>query len=68
MFFDLVKNRTIIETLDRDTVVDFIERIEVGPKILPEGMQKATHRNSPFEQKVKIYYKFIGELPQGLLQ
>ena len=68
MFFDLVKNRTTIKTLDRDTVVDFIERIEVGPKILPDGIKKATHRNSPFEQKVKIYYKFIGELSQGLLQ
>ena len=50
-----------IEELDRDTLITFIERIEVGPKKLPEGYTRATHNNSPYEQSVKIYYKFIGE-------
>lgn len=62
LFFDLVKQYSRIETLDRDTLLTFVDRIEVGPKILPEGAQKATHRNSPFEQSVRIYYKFIGEM------
>lgn len=59
-FFELTKRFSKIEELDRDTLITFIERIEVGPKILPEGYTRATHTNSPYEQSVKIYYKFIG--------
>ena len=55
---------TSIEELDRETLTTFVERIEVGPKIIPEGKRKVTHRNQPFQQKVKIFYKFIGELNQ----
>ena len=62
MFFDLTKKYSHIEVLDRDTVLTFIDRIEVGPKILPDGKVKATHRNSPFQQSVRIFYKFIGEM------
>ncbi len=62
MFFEYVKKYSHIENLDRDTLLTFIDRIEVGPKILPEGKQIASHRNSPYEQSVKIYYKFIGEM------
>ena len=36
-FFTLAKQYTHIETLDRDTLVTFIDRIEIGEKILPEG-------------------------------
>lgn len=60
-FFELTQSYSKIEELDRDTLITFIERIEVGPKILPEGYQRATHTNSPCEQSVKIFYKFIGE-------
>ncbi len=60
MFFELTKQYNHIEKLDRDILLTFVERIEVGPKILPEGMQKASHRNSEFEQSVKIFYKFVG--------
>jgi hypothetical protein len=59
-FFELTKRFSKIEELDRDTLITFIERIEVGPKILPEGYTRATHTNSPYVQSVKIYYKFIG--------
>ena len=62
MFFELTKKYTHIEKLDREILLTFIERIEVGPKILPEGMQRATHKNSSFQQSIKIFYKFIGEL------
>ena len=62
MFFDLTKKYSHIEVLDRDTVLTFIDRIEVGPKILPDGKVKATHRNSPFQQSVRIFYKFSGEI------
>lgn len=60
-FFELTKKFSKIKELDRDTLVTFVERIEVGPKKLPEGYKRATHTNSPCEQSVKIYYKFIGE-------
>ena len=61
-FFELTNKYTYIKELDRDTLVTFVRRIEVGPKVLPDGTQKATHRNQPFQQSVRIFYKFIGEL------
>ena len=61
-FFELANKYTHIRELDRDTLVTFVRRIEVGPKVLPDGTQKATHRNQPFRQSVRIFYKFIGEL------
>ena len=61
-FFELANKYTYIKELDRDTLVTFVRRIEVGPKVLPDGTQKATHRNQPFQQSVRILYKFIGEL------
>ena len=60
-FFELANKYTYIKELDRDTLVTFVRRIEVGPKVLPDGTQKATHRNQPFQQSVRIFYKFIGE-------
>jgi len=62
MFFELTKKYTHIENLDRETLVTFIDKIEVGPKILPEGKQKASHRNSDFKQEIRIFYKFVGEM------
>lgn len=61
-FFALARQFTTIDALDRETLQTFVERIEVGPKILPEGTQKIIHRNQPFRQRVRIIYKFIGEV------
>ena len=61
-FFALAKQYTHIETLDRDTLVTFVERIEVGEKILPEGYQKMPRKNAPYQQNIRIFYKFIGEI------
>ena len=61
-FFELAEKYTHIEELDRETLVTFVKRIEVGPKVLPEGTQKATHRSQPYQQSVRIFYQFIGEL------
>ena len=36
-FFALARQFTTIDELDRETLQTFVERIEVGPKILPEG-------------------------------
>lgn len=59
-FFDLAKQYSTIEVLDRDTLLTFVEKIEVGPKILPDGYVKAPRKNATYQQSVKIYYKFIG--------
>ena len=59
-FFDLARQYSTIEVLDRDTLLTFVERIEVGPKILPDGYVRAPRKNAAYQQSVKIYYKFIG--------
>lgn len=63
-FFALARQFTTIDEVDRETLQTFVERIEVGPKILPEGTQKIIHRSQPFRQRVRIIYKFIGEIAQ----
>lgn len=64
MFFELTKQYSHIDELDRDTLLTFVDRIEVGPKILPEGKKKASHRTSEYEQSVRIFYKFVGEMDE----
>lgn len=61
-FFALAKQFSRIDTLDRETLLTFIERIEVGPKQFENGLRKATHRNTPYRQEIRIRYRFIGEL------
>lgn len=67
-FFDLAKQYSTVEVLDRDTLLTFVEKIEVGPKILPDGYVKAPRKNAIYQQSVKIYYKFIGCLHLEPLQ
>lgn len=62
-FFKLAKEYTQIEELTEEIVRTFIERIEVGAKILPPGYQVASH-NIPFKQSLKIYYRFIGDIAE----
>ena len=61
-FFALAKQHTHIETLDRDTLVTFIDRIEIGEKVLPEGYVKMPRKNASYQQSIRIFYKFIGEI------
>ena len=61
-FFALAKQFSRIDTLDRETLLTFVERIEVGPKQFENGLRKATHRNTPYRQEIRIRYRFIGEL------
>ena len=61
-FFALAHAYTQIQELDRETLLIFVERIEVGPKEYPDGIVKATHRNQPYRQSIRIFYKFIGEV------
>ena len=61
-FFQLAKQYSRIEVLDRDILLTFIDRIVVGPKILPDGYIKAPRKHASYQQSVTIYYKFIGNL------
>ncbi len=61
-FFKLVRQYTEIKEVTRDILLTFVDRIEVGEKIFPEGVIRNTHRKQPFTQEVKIYYKFISDL------
>ena len=61
-FFALAKKYSHIETLDRETIVTFIDRIEVGEKVLPEGYKKMPRKNGSYQQSIRIFYKFIREL------
>ena len=61
LFFDLAKKYTCVEKLDRDMLHAFIERIEIGEKILPEGRKVAGPR-TPYRQSIRIFYRFIGEV------
>ena len=63
-FFALVRRHAHIDTLTREDVLTFVERIEVGPKVFPEGANPAARKNPVFTQSVRIFYKFIGEAPK----
>lgn len=65
-FFELARRYTKIETLDRDILQTFIDRIEVGPKILPEGFSRPPRKNAAYQQSIRIFYRFIGELEESL--
>lgn len=61
LLFDLAKKYTNVEKLDRDMLHAFVERIEIGEKILPEGRKVAGPR-TPYRQSIRIFYRFIGEV------
>ena len=61
LFFDLAKRYTCVKALDREILHTFIERIEIGEKILPEGRKVAGAR-TPYRQSIRIFYRFIGEM------
>ena len=61
-FFNLIRKKTHIEVLDRETLLAFVDRIEVGEKVYSKDVIRDTHNNKPFKQEIKIFYKFIGDL------
>lgn len=64
MFFNMAKQFTHIDELTEEIVRTFIDRIEIGKKILPENRQLAG-KNVPYTQKITIYYKFIGNIQEN---
>lgn len=61
-FFEIAKRYSHIETLDRDILTAFIDHIVIGEKIFPDGHVKATRAGVPYNQRVQIFYKFIGDI------
>ncbi len=60
-FYNLAKEQTEINELTRDIVLSFIDKIIVYPKELEEGFTKSS-KNAKWNQKIEIYYKFLGKL------
>ncbi|MBQ7504941.1 MAG: recombinase family protein [Ruminococcus sp.] len=60
-FFNLVEQYNHIDELTPEIVRTFIERIDVGEKILPDKYKIASH-NIPYKQNIKIKYRFIGNI------
>ena len=61
-FFRMARKYTALTELDRETLLTFVDRIEIGPKIYPDGVKPSARGVLPFQQKVRIFYKFVGEV------
>lgn len=61
-FFALAKEYTHINELDRKTLQTFIERIEIGPKETSNELSHKSSGGEHYRQRIRIFYKFIGEL------
>lgn len=63
LFFDIARRYAPVEALERDILHTFIERIEIGEKILPEGKTIAGPK-TPYRQSIRIFYRFVGEVTE----
>ena len=61
-FFAVARKYTHLDVLDRDTLLTFVERIEVGPKEYEDGQPRGARSREPYRQSVRVVYKFIGDL------
>ena len=64
-FFTLVRQYSEVDVLTREMLLTFVERIEVGPKVMADGKRAGPRSHTPYRQSVRIFYKFIGELENG---
>ena len=67
LFFEIAKRYAPVETLERDILHTFIERIEIGEKILPEGRTIAGPK-TPYRQSIRIFYRFVGEVTENAVR
>lgn len=65
-FFALVKQYEHIDELTEEIVRTFIERIEIEEKVLPKN-KKIAGKNVPYKQKITIYYRFIGNFQENIV-
>ena len=63
-FFALARQYTRLETLDRETLLTFVERIEVGPRMPAADAPPASGR-AAYRQDICIRYRFIGTVPDA---
>lgn len=61
-FFNLTKQYNHIDELTPEIVRTFIEKIEIGPKIYPDGVKPSARGKEAFTQQIKIRYRFIGNI------
>ena len=61
LFFDIAKRCSHIEKLDRDILHTFIERIEIGEKILYR-VRRLQALGPRAMGSIRIFYRFIGEM------
>lgn len=47
----LIRQYRHLETLDRETLLRLVDKIEVGERRIVDGMK---------EREIRIYYKFVG--------
>lgn len=59
-FMELLDRYAPITELDTEIVHTFIERIEIGEQVLPDGYKQRTNHSIPVQQSITIRYKFIG--------
>lgn len=64
--FALVKQYEHIDELTEEIVRTFIERIEIEEKVLPDN-KKIAGKNVPYKQKITIYYRFIGNFQENIV-
>ncbi len=61
-FFELAKEYTHIDVLDREVLETFIERIEIGEKEFSSNLVGDPVKKSSYRQSIRIFYKFIGDI------
>ena len=59
LFVGLVRKYTVIEELTREVLLDTIEKIVIHEAV-------GASRWKPREQRIDIYYRFVGHLPNGI--
>lgn len=47
----LIKEKSSLEDIDRDTLESLIEKIEIGERVIENGVKR---------QDIRIYYRFVG--------
>ena len=62
-FFALAQQYTHIETLTREVLQTFVEKIEIGPRERISAQEPPVPQGKSYRQSIRIFYRLIGELP-----
>ena len=61
-FLCVAQRYTHLEQLDREILLAFVDRIEIGPKVPENRTGNGEKRSAAYRQDIRIFYKFVGEL------